>query len=73
MNSVETHSYKNLKIEIYQKQLGSFGYHWYGVNGEEHHQEGYDKTQYAVEAAQKYIDNQTWVNSTGSPIREVGK
>jgi hypothetical protein len=72
MNPVETHSYKNWQIEIYQKQPGSFGYHCYGSNGEERRNEGYDNTQYAVEAAQHYIDEQTRANSTGSSIKEVG-
>ena len=34
--------------------------------------EGYDKTQSAIEAAQNYIDEQTTVSSTHSPIKEVG-
>jgi hypothetical protein len=72
MNPVETHSYKNWQIEIYQKQPDSFGYHCYGSNGEEGRNEGYDNMQYAVEAAQHYIDEQTEVSSTGSPIKEVG-
>lgn len=72
MNSLETHSYKHWKIEIYQKQPGSFGYHCYGANGEEEQNEGYDKTQDAVEAAQNYIDEQTKANSTIRPAKEVG-
>jgi hypothetical protein len=72
MNPIETHSYKNWKIEIYQKQPGSFGYHCYGSNGEECRNEGYDKTQYAVEAAQNYIDEQIGVNGTFVPTKEVG-
>ena len=72
MNALETHSYKNWKIEIYQNQSGSFGYQCYGSNGEESSNEGYNKTQSAIEAAQSYIDEQTEPNSTNSPIKEVG-
>ncbi len=72
MSSIETHSYKSWKIEIYQKQPSSFGYHCYGLNGEEEQNEGYDKTQDALEAAQNYIDEQTGENITDSPIKEVG-
>lgn len=72
MNPIETHSYKNCKIEIYQKQPGSFGYHCYGSNGEEWRNEGYGKTQDALQAAQNYIDEQTGVDTTGSSTKEVG-
>jgi hypothetical protein len=76
MNILETHSYKNWKIEIYQNQSGSFGYHCYDSNNEESRvnfgNEGYNKTQSAIEAAQSYIDEQTDLNSTRSPIKEVG-
>jgi hypothetical protein len=72
MNPIETHSYTNWKIEIYQKPPATFGYHCYGSKGEEGRNEGYDKTQDAVKAAQSYIDEQTGVNSTASPIKEVG-
>lgn len=72
MNSIETHSYKTWTIEIYQKQPGSFSYHCYGANGEEWESEGYNQLHYAVEAAQKYIDERTGVNSTGTQTKEVG-
>lgn len=72
MNSIETHSYKNWTIEIYQKEASLFGYRCYQSNGEEEQSEGYDKTQYALEAAQNYIDNQTATTSTLHPAKEVG-
>ncbi len=72
MKLIETQSYKNWKIEIYQKQPGSFSYHSYGANGEECQHEGYDKKEDAVEAAQNYIDEQTGVNSTLASTKEVG-
>ncbi|HEY9739408.1 MAG TPA: hypothetical protein V6C90_02860 [Coleofasciculaceae cyanobacterium] len=72
MNSIETHSSKNWEISISQKEPDSFGYHCYGSNSQEGQNEGYDKTQDALEAAQNYIDEQTGVNTTVPPTREVG-
>lgn len=72
MTIIETHSYKNWQIEIYQKQPGSFGYHCYNSNGEEDRKEGYQEIQDALEAGQNYIDEQTRVNSTVQATKEVG-
>ena len=72
MNSIETHSSKNWEISISQKEPDSFGYHCYGSNGQEGQNEGYDKAQDALEAAQNYIDEQTGVNTPVRSSREVG-
>jgi hypothetical protein len=72
MTPIETHSYKNWQIEIYQKQPDSFGYHCYSSNGEEDRKEGYKEMQDAVEAGQNYIDEQIRVNSPVQVTKEVG-
>lgn len=72
MLPIETHSYKNWQIEIYQKQPDSFGYHCYSPNGEEDRKEGYQEIPEAIEAGQNYIDEQTKVNSTVQATKEVG-
>jgi hypothetical protein len=72
MPPTETHSYKNWQIEIYQKEPGIFGYQCYGLNGEQSRNDGYAKTQDAVEAAQNYIDKQPETDSTLHPTQEVG-
>ncbi|HEY9727232.1 MAG TPA: hypothetical protein V6D50_12355 [Chroococcales cyanobacterium] len=71
MPAIETHSYKNWQIEIYQKEPGIFGYQCCGLTGERSRNEGYAKTQDTVQSAQNYTDEQPDVSGL-DPIKEVG-